>query len=86
MNTYYVSFLTGKRVIVEALDKHDATAHATKESGMNYGDITHVFNAACFPDPGDSIGEYCIYCGNPVKQTDLICSDKCQRDHFGMGD
>ena len=26
----------------------------------------------------------CIYCGEPA--ADLICSDQCQREHFGMDD
>ena len=79
MNAYYVNFLNGTRVRVEALDRYDAVAHATKETGLNYGEVNKVYNVDCFPQ---AKGEPCIYCGEPTDT--LICSDKCQRDHFGM--
>ena len=79
MRAYYVDFLNGQRIRVEALDRYDAVAHATKESGQHYGDVYKVYNVDGFPqDKGDP----CIYCGEPTDT--LICSDKCQRDHFGM--
>jgi hypothetical protein len=30
--------------------------------------------------------EPCIYCGSPVNGDRLICSDKCQSEHFGMSE
>ena len=26
----------------------------------------------------------CVYCSTPVPASDLICSDQCQRAHYGM--
>ena len=83
MSEYYVDFLNGHREIVDAIDKHDAVAIATKESGLHFGDIYKVYNASCFPDAG-SESTPCIYCGESSKPNDLVCSEKCQRNHFGM--
>ena len=77
MNEYYVNFLDGKRLTIQATDKNQAADKACEKNTRHYGDIISVFPVASFPEINP-----CIYCGEPT--SDLICSDKCQREHFGM--
>lgn len=74
MNSYYVNFQDGTRVTVSANGRNEAASMAVDETGRDYGSIISVFNVAAFGG--------CVYCGEPTDR--MVCSDKCQREHYGM--